>query len=73
MADTFKFFPTTRENEHFDVSEVKGMTGRVSRAGLRVMVFPEPFASLEITEGERVGPAKMSRVRDAVAALKASE
>lgn len=68
-TERFNFFPLDGQSITFDLSGVEGVTGRVSRSGLRVMVFPSPYTSLQITEGERVGPAKMARIREAVAAL----
>lgn len=64
----FAFFPASGARISVDLNDVP-MTGRISRRGQRVMCFPAPFETLEITDGERVGPAKLARIRAAVLAL----
>lgn len=68
----FKFFPASGERWDVDLGRI-AMTGRMSRSGRRVLVFPAPFDSLEITEGERVGAAKMVRIKNAANRLIAAQ
>lgn len=67
----FSFFPPDRSEEFFDFDMTDvGLRFRRSRSGLLVMTFPEPYQSLELTEGERLGVRKWARVKEAIAFLK---
>ncbi len=46
---------------------------RVTRSGLVAFRFPPPIENLEFTQGERVGPRKLARMREAVARLRQTE
>jgi hypothetical protein len=64
----FRFYPTTGENLELDFATIRPIAHR-SRAGRLVLTLPDPYEDIQLVNGERIGPAKLAKLKAAIEAL----